>query len=179
MRLWARSPRAWTAAAAACALAAALVAGIARHVLFDLVPEDHVRSVTRFSAGIGETVVEPRTPWARLPWILPGPADAWAGGTEHALTLPLGRLPLHALVLFIDDDDPRTLQAPAPLVRREAVALGVPPAAMTRLEVLVSGTPVTALDPRARTGRPAARGDPATPRRHRVEIPAHALGDGS
>jgi lysophospholipase L1-like esterase len=177
MRWWSGSPRAWTAVAAACALTALIVAGVARHVVFDLLPEDHARSVARFATGTGEIVVDPRTPWARLPWILPGPADAWAGGAAHMLTLPLGRLPLHALVLYIDDGDPRTLQPPAPLVRREAAVLPRPPADPARLEVVVSGTLVAVLDPRERTGRPAARGDPTLRRRHRVEIPARALGD--
>ncbi len=177
-RAW-RSPRMWTAAAVVCALIAVVVAGVARHVVFDLVAEDHARSVARFASGAGEIDVDPRTPWAQLPWILPGPNDAWAGGTVHALTLPLGRRPLRALVLYVNVDDPRTLQPPASLVRREAAVPPAPSTAPARLEVAVNGAPVATLDPRAATGRPAAGPDPNTRRRHRVEIPARALGDGA
>jgi len=177
-RAW-RSPYTWTAAAVACGLAAAVVAGVARHVVFDLVAEDHARSVARFASGAGEIDVDPRTPWAQLPWILPGPNDAWAGGAAHALTLPLGRRPRRALVLYVDVDDPRSLQPPASLVRRETAVLPEPATAPARLVVAVNRVPVATLDPRAPAGRPAAGPDPSTRRRHRIVIPASALGDGS
>jgi lysophospholipase L1-like esterase len=151
-----------------------VVAGIARHVVFDLVAEDHARSVARFASGAGEIDVDPRTPWAQLPWILPGPGDAWAGGAVHALTLSLGRRPLRALVLYVDVDDPRSLQPPASLVRREAAVLPERSTAPARLVVAVNGIPVATLD----LGGPAGP-DPNTRRRHRIVIPARALGDGS
>jgi hypothetical protein len=109
----------------------------------------------------------------------PGPGDAWAGGTVHALTLPLGRRPLRPLVLYIDVDDPRALQPPPSLVRREAAVRPEPSAAPARLVVTVNRTSVATLDPRAGSRRPPAGADPDTRRRHRIEIPARALGDGS
>jgi GDSL-like Lipase/Acylhydrolase family len=177
-RAW-HAPRAWTAASAACALTAAVVAGTARHVVFNLAPEDHARSIARFASGLGEIEVDPLAPWAELPWILPGPGDAWAGGVGHALTLPLGRRPLRALVLYIELDEPRMLQSRASLVRREGALGPGRPAGPDRLVVAVNGLPVAERHPRAAAGRPSAGTGANTGRRHRIAIPARALGDGS
>jgi len=99
--VWSVSPRVWGWAAVGFALSAAAVAAVARSVVFDLGPEDQARSERRLAAGVREMEVDPRLPWARLPRLLPGPADDRAGGAPHAVRFRLGPRPVRSLDLYL------------------------------------------------------------------------------
>jgi hypothetical protein len=86
----------------ALALVGLVAAGFARAQILDLDTEDDDRSVRRFGARAREVEVDARQPWARIPWILPGPGDDWAGGIPHVVTLRLGQRPRRPLMLFVD-----------------------------------------------------------------------------
>jgi hypothetical protein len=169
----------WTGGVVGLALIAATVAAVARQTVFDLYPEDHTRSVTRFAEGAQEIEVDPRQPWARIPRILPGPADAWAGGTAHALAFPLGSRPARGFVLYLFLGDTRLLTPPAALVRREAVAPQGRSGELTRLTVAVNRAAVTTVEVPSDTESRSPDSHGVVLTRHKVEIPATALGHGS
>src|SRR5262245_6561266 len=75
--------------AIACALGGSLSALLDRRVLLDLRPGRYDLAVARFATGVPSVDVQPAAPAADLPYILPGPADAWAGGGPHTLRLHL------------------------------------------------------------------------------------------
>lgn len=147
MRPWWSSPRVWAGAAVAFALVATAAAATARTAIFDLVAEDRERSVRRLAAGAREVEVDPRVPWARIPRLLPGPADAWAGGRPHAVRFQLGRRPLRSLDLYLTREE-GPVERPA------------------RLTVIVNGVTVTTVGITAGVGP-----------RHRIRVPSTALGD--
>lgn len=146
MRLSA-SPRLWGGAAVAFAFLAAAAAAAGRAVVFDLAAEDQARSMRRFTAGAREVEVDPRVPWARIPRLLPGPADAWAGAAPHAVRFRLGRRPVRGLDLYLT---------------REEGPVGRP----SRLAVVVNDVTVTTIGVAAGVGP-----------RHRIRVPSTALGD--
>ena len=141
------SPHVWRGAAIGFALVAVGAAGMARSVVFDLPPEDQARSERRFAAGVREMDVDPRQPWARVPRLLPGPADDRAGGVPHAVRFGLGPRPVRGLVLYLT---------------REAAE----PERPSRLAVVVNDKPVATVGVLTGVGP-----------RHRIRIPPSALGD--
>jgi hypothetical protein len=152
----------------ALALVGLAVGGFARQQVLDLIPEDHDRSIRRFADGAPEVEVDPRLPWARIPWILPGAGDAWAGGIPHAVTFQLGRRPQRPLMLFVDVAGalPPSWNALA-YEQAEVRAALVAPA---NLSVSVRGRTLPTEIRRTHRG---------TLRRYRARVPADALGDGS
>lgn len=166
---WRLGSSGWhVAVIAALALAGLAVAGFARQQVLDLTPEDHDRSVRRFAAGAPEVEVDPRLPWAQIPWILPGAGDDWAGGIPHAVTFQLGRRPRRPLMLFVD------------------VAGALPPSwnalaheqADVRPALVAPASPAVSIQGRTLPTE-VRRSHRGTLRRYRVRVPAEALGDGS
>ena len=68
-------------------LIAVIAAATGQRERFSLGPEDAGRSVRRALLGMTDVPVKPDAPWARIPAWLPGPADSWAGGTRHTITV--------------------------------------------------------------------------------------------
>ena len=162
----------------AAALAAAVVAGFHRDVVFRLGPEDHARSVERFATGLRELKVNPRLPWARVPRVLPGPADDWAGGTAHAVTWPLGQRPVRGLVLDLSlAPESRLPPTPRPWARDHHAPLPVQPEQPAWLTVAVNADRVATGGPPS--GEWRQRVDRDVRGTYRIRIPSTALGDGS
>jgi hypothetical protein len=151
----------------ALALAGLAAAGVAREQILDLDTEDDDRSIRRFGASAPEVDVDPRHPWARIPRILPGTGDDWAGGIPHAVTLHLGQRPRRPLMLFVD------------------VAGGLPPSwkvtAHAHTDVRAALVAPAGLTVSAQS-RPlpteVRRSHRGTLRRYRVRVPAEAFGAG-
>jgi hypothetical protein len=127
-----RTIRPWMAVVVALSLIAAVVATFAHRALIDLRADDYAHSVRRFTAGPRELVIDPRASWSRIPRILPGPADAWAGGIAHAIAFDLRPRPTCPLVLYVSVDD---------------AAAFLPAVSPGRLTVTVDGAPVATLKP--------------------------------
>jgi len=157
---WWPSPRVWMGLTVGFALTAAVVGALARTVIFSLTPEGQGKLAKRFAAGAREVEVDPWKPWARIPRLLPGPADVWAGGTAHALRFPLGSRPVRRLVLYLSVG-------------------ATPDEAPPRLRVVVNETAVTAVDVRPGTGVPSRHAEGDVHLRYKIRIPAAALGDGT
>ena len=92
------------AGAVALAVVAGLLASRDRVVRVELAPAPYAASVERFTASQRDVLVDAAHPDASVPYVLPGPADRWAGSVPHALRvrLPLARpggirLDLHVL----------------------------------------------------------------------------------
>jgi lysophospholipase L1-like esterase len=151
-------------------LLAIAAAAFGRLDLFNLVAEEPARSIRRFATGAAEVEVTAQMPWSRVPAVLPGPADAWAGGTPHAIAVRLEVGAPRALALWI-----RTTHARPP-----GLPATVPPTgdSRARVGVLVNGTRVATLNPSGLGGPPARRKPRASPR-IRVAIPATALATGA
>lgn len=145
--MWSVSPRVWRGAAIGFALVAAAVGGVARSVVFDLEPEDQARSERRLAAGVREMEVDPRLPWARLPRLLPGPADDRAGGVPHAVRFRLGPRPVRSLDLYLTREAGR-------------------PERPSRLAVVVNDVTVATVGVLTGVGP-----------RQRIRVPSTALGD--
>jgi hypothetical protein len=91
--------RPWMVVAVAGAVAA-LGASLVEHtVVFDLRPARYDLSVERFASGVQAVEVGTQPGSADLPYILPGPADAWAGGGPHTLRFHMATWPDRRLVL--------------------------------------------------------------------------------
>jgi hypothetical protein len=148
------SPRRWTGTAAGLAVVAVLAAAAARPVVFDLVAEDEARTARHFAAGAREVELDPRPPGARLPHVLPGPADVAAGATAHSVRFRLGRRPPRDLVLFLYTDERAT---PTP----------------SRLTIAVNDVPLASVG--TSPGPAAATGPAHHPARHKVPVPAASL----
>jgi hypothetical protein len=56
-------------------------------VLFDLRPGRYGDAMALFQTGQAEVEIDARAPEARVPYILPGPADGWAGGRAHSVRI--------------------------------------------------------------------------------------------
>src|SRR5215471_18497886 len=107
---------------------------IGQQELFNLSAEDSDRSVRGFTLGAVNVPVKPDALWARIPAWLPGPADQWAGGTSHSITVLFMPLAPRDLVLDI-----RTSRTP-PV---ELAAFPAPPIdAHAELRVWVNGAGV-------------------------------------
>jgi hypothetical protein len=172
------SLRVWIALTAVFTAAATLTAAESRLTVFDLHAEDDARSRLRLLDGAARVEVDPREPWALIPRILPGPADAWAGGTQHSLTLPLGLRRHRSLELYIFLDNASQPTLPIWQDRHEAIAGSPTPHGSTRLAVAVNDAPLTVIEIPGATER-----DSPTAERHvirwKIDIPARALGDAS
>jgi hypothetical protein len=154
-RLW-RVPLAWRRLGLVLALLAAVAAGHERAVLFDLGPEEYGRSVRAFSAGQGDVGVAARRPGARIPYVLPGPDDPWAGGVPHELRLVFARQPGRALRLYLEAVE--THHAAPPL-----------------LVVTLDGRTLTTVRTRHGTGLPPPHAGRGTRSTYVVPIPADAV----
>lgn len=150
-----------TSLALLCAALAVAVSGVDRRVVFDLRPAGYDQSVKAFASGTRDVEVDPRSPNATTPFILPGPADQWAGGTAHTLRLRLPELPAGDLLLVLD---------------AAATHDAVPPL----LSLAVDHELVGIIRTSKGTGMPPREGAPTARSQYRVKIPrAHLalLGD--
>jgi hypothetical protein len=138
------------------ALAAVATAGFDRDVLFDVRPAPYTESIRLFTEGARDLDVDPGEPDGALPYVLPGPADAWAGGTAHTLRFRLGALPRPALL------------------RLHAVETH--DAAPPRLTVRLDGTAVRTVVTRPGTGTPPPHKARGSRSRYTVRIPGGAAG---
>ena len=82
-----------------CHLISAVAAGFEPTVLFDLEHSGYRESVEIFAAGTRDLDLDPSRDDVRIPYILPGPVDPWAGSTSHALRFRLSRPPRRTLTL--------------------------------------------------------------------------------
>ncbi len=141
---------------AGLALAAGVVAaGFSPPARFALMGRDLARWVERFGQGQEEAVVRVEAGAGRVPFILPGPADPWAGSVPHRIRVEFTGLREDALLL---------LEVP------EAHAERSP-----RLTVAVNGRDVARIRVRRGTGvHPLERGG-GPPREYVVRIPASAF----
>jgi hypothetical protein len=155
-----RSPRTMTRLGVALILMGLVAACIGHREVFDLRAEDSARSVPRFLAGAAEVEVTTQMPWSRVPAVLPGPADTWAGGSAHAIVMRPALSARRALRLHIQSGRART----------EGPTVAVPIRETTgRVQILVNGDSLGTFDLPAPPGPRLA-----------VPIPAAALGnDGS
>jgi len=173
-----RSWRVWIVSIAVLTAAAIVTAAESRLMVFDLHAEDEARSRLRLLDGHAEAEVDPREPWALIPHILPGPADAWAGSTPHSLTLPLDLRSHRSLVLYIFLENGSQLTSPLWQNRDEAVLGAAAPRGPTHLAIAVNNAPLTVLEipgtPEGTFGRPVRHVI-----RRKIAIPARALGDRS
>lgn len=97
---------------AALSLAAGLVAsGFSPPVRVELIGRDHARWVERFTRGQVEAVVRVGGGEARVPYILPGPADEWAGGGPHRIRIEYAG-PAEASLLLLEVPDTHAEQPP-------------------------------------------------------------------
>ena len=168
-RMW-RSPRVATRLGIALILVAVAAAGFGRRGLVDLAAEDPARSVRRFATGAAEVEVTAQMPWSRVPAVLPGPADAWAGGSPHGIALSLQLPAPRALLLYVQTRRTRPAEIPG---------LPAPPVdSAAHLRVLVNGTTVGTFDAPG-PGRPRPGTAPRTAARIKAFIPATALGETS
>src|SRR4029450_10235697 len=77
----------WRFAGVAPLLLGSGAAGFSPPAVFELTGRDYQRWVERFSAGQDEVAVDVESRGDRIPYILPGPADGWAGGRHHRLRI--------------------------------------------------------------------------------------------
>lgn len=75
--------RLWLAIAGLALLVAVGATGFAPPQVLDLIGHDQERWVERFAAAPEPVTVEVVDGTGSLPYVLPGPADAWAGGKTH------------------------------------------------------------------------------------------------
>jgi hypothetical protein len=157
LAIW-NAPRPATRLGVGLLLLGVLVAGIGRRELFNLPAEAPERSVTRLAAGAPAIEVVPGGPWAHIPAMLPGPADLWAGGEPHALSIQVPAHSPRALVLDIQPERAR----PGVLTDLGAPAPGTP----VRFQVLVNERAVAVYD------WPSADHAARAPSHLRLAIPA-------
>jgi hypothetical protein len=146
----------WTALAVLFAVLALAAGGFEREVLFDVGAGSYGASVGLFADGTRDVEIDAWEPGADIPYILPGPADDWAGRTTHALRFRLGALSRPA-VLRLD------------AVETHDVA---PPHLTVRLNEAVVGT----LQTRQGTGTPPPHDTRGTRSRYQVRIPPVTAG---
>jgi len=164
--LWG-SPRTMRTLGVGLLFIAIAAAGVGRRELFDLAAEDPARSVRRFATGAAEVEVPTQLPWSRVPAVLPGPADAWAGGSAHAVAVRLGLPALRDRLLYVHTSRARPPELPAgPAPTGDSSA---------HLRVLVNGVSVASFDVPA-IGGPSAPRAPRAPPRIKIAIPATAQG---
>ncbi len=154
--LWSR-PLAWQRLALGLAVAAAVGASVDRREIFDLRPAGYGESVGLFARGTDSVEVDPRRPDARLPYILPGPADGWAGGAAHAVGFQVWERAGRPLLLRLHAAETHDK---------------VPPV----LTVAVNGTTVKTIQTRAGHGLPPPHAGRGARSRYEVRIPPAALG---
>jgi hypothetical protein len=131
-------------------------AGFDRARLLDLTPHGYDASVQLFMHGTRDVDVYPHQPDAFIPYILPGPLDAWAGNTAHTLRLRLGALPRPAMLRLhaIETHDAR------------------PPHLTLRLNQTLIGT----VDTRPGTGKPPPHQTHGVRSQYAIGVPASATG---
>ena len=148
-------------------LIAITAAGVGRQELFNLAAEDPARSVHRFATGAAEVEVTTQMPWSRVPAVLPGPADAWAGGSAHAVAVHVALQAPRDRLLYVQTSRARPPELPAdPAPAGDSTA---------HLRVLVNGMRVASFEAPA-IGGPPAPSTPRAPPRIRIPIPATAQG---
>jgi predicted membrane-bound spermidine synthase len=84
----ARARRIGLAIAAGAVLVGLVAGGFAPPRVLELVGHDQERWVERFATGQDEVVVRVTDGGGSLPYVLPGPADTWAGGKPHRVRVP-------------------------------------------------------------------------------------------
>ncbi|HLE43459.1 MAG TPA: fused MFS/spermidine synthase [Methylomirabilota bacterium] len=139
-------------------LAAVILSGFAAPVHFEAVGRDYARWVERFSAGQPDAVVDSADGGPAVPYILPGPADAWAGGTPHRLHVRFAAPREEVLLLLV-----------APDAHDQS-----PP----RLTVAVNGRDVGEIRVARGKGLPPPHEGAGPPRQYALRIPAAALEPG-
>jgi lysophospholipase L1-like esterase len=163
-----RSPCAMARLGTVLILLGFVAAGIGRRELFDLRAEDPARSIHRFASGAAEVEVTTQMPWSRVPAVLPGSADAWAGGSAHSIVMRPA-FPAHrALRLYVQPG-----RAPA-----ELPATSTPTGETARLRILVNGERLGTFAVPTPTSPSPGRTPPPLPRLV-APIPAAALGEGT
>lgn len=94
----------WLAATAVSVLLGLVASGFAPPVVLDLIGRGRERWTERFGTGQDEAVIWVADADGALPYILPGPADQWAGGKPHRVevhfTAP--RRPLFVAIRIAD-----------------------------------------------------------------------------
>jgi len=150
-----RARRIGLAIAAGAVLVGLAAGGFAPPRVLELIGHDQERWVERFAAGHEDVVVRVTDGGGSLPYVLPGPADAWAGGKPHRVrvrfTAPPGD---HELLLKVADAH---AQAP-PL-----------------LAVWVNGREVGRIQLRPGMGLDPRDPEPMRGAAYRLRIPAAAL----
>ncbi len=131
---------------------AAVAAGFEATGVFDLEPSGYRGSVETFTAGPRDIEVDVRSAGARIPYILPGPADAWAGSTRHALHFRLPSWPARPVTLHLDAAETHDVEPPV-------------------LSVSLGDRTVRDVRTRRGTGLPPPHGDRGTRSRYEVRIP--------
>jgi lysophospholipase L1-like esterase len=148
-------------------LIAIAAAGVGRQELFNLAAEDPARSVHRFATGAAEVEVATQLPWSRVPAVLPGPADAWAGGSAHAVAVHLALPVPRDRLLYVHTSRTRPAELPVgPASTGDSSA---------HLRVVVNGMSVAGFDAPAIGGPPAPK-SPRAPPRIKIAIPATVQG---
>ncbi len=154
---WGSSPRTWACLALAGALAAMVASLVDRRVLFELRPARYAVWVEHFASGVRAVDVrtQPEAADTDLPYILPGPADSWAGGVPHTLRFrlparPDGRLALDLWAVETHDE--------------------LPPVLTIALDQVV----VAVIHTRRGTGRPPPHRERGVRSHYRVTLPAAA-----
>ena len=147
-----------------------VAAGVGRRELFNLAAEEPARSVRRFATGAAEVEVTIQMPWSSVPAVLPGPADAWAGRSTHAVSVRLARLPPGDRLLHVHTSRARPPELPVPPTTGDSRA---------HMRVLVNGTGVASFDAPAVGAPPAPKGPARLPPQVRIAIPATAHAPGA
>jgi spermidine synthase len=145
----------WRFAGVAALLLGVVAAGFSPPAVFELTGRDYQRWVERFSAGQDEVAVDVESRGDRIPYILPGPADGWAGGRHHRLRIQFA--------------------APA---RDSLLVLAVPDAhekSPPRLVVSANGHEVARVRIRPGKGLPPPHEGAGPTREYAVKIPAAVL----
>jgi hypothetical protein len=140
-----------------CAAAGAVAAGFDARPVFDLEGSGHRDAVAAFAAGTRDVEIDPRAPDARLPAILPGPADTWAAGTRHALRFLLPSRPARPLTLDLSAAETHDVSPPL-------------------LSVSLGDRPIRDVQTRRGTGLPPPHANRGVRSHYRVRIPAPGAG---
>lgn len=113
----------WLALSRLAMLVAVVATGYAPPLLFELVGHDQERWVERFIAGREEVAVRVEDGGGSLPYVLPGPADAWAGGKPHRVSVRF-RGPRQDYLLLLRVADSHTEGPPLLAVSLNGQAVG-------------------------------------------------------
>ncbi|HEV8676653.1 MAG TPA: fused MFS/spermidine synthase [Methylomirabilota bacterium] len=147
----------WVRAGLFALLIAAVAAGFSPPVRFQLLGRDYARWIERYSTGQTEAAIEVRDGTGAVPYILPGPADAWAGGIPHRFRIEFEVPRRDVLLRFAVPDAHDRL----------------PP----HLVIAANGHEVGRLAIRRGSGQPPPH-EGRPPREYRVTLPAAALEPG-